>query len=285
MVLILKYTSRVLAFALLFGIPVASAGVLDPDAGPAAPVPDTLVNTIGVRLALVRSESPGCRPFYISQQNVTFGHWYMVMGKWGSGNYNEPTSPATGLSRSTVKAFCKRLSGIEGREYRLASAAEMELAGRAPSALDETAAGFHIVCDASVMAGGAQVYGLYDEGPRVVSIPPPPPFPYHAVEFYEFFEDTSSLASVEVVVGKDGRPLSAKAVAGTKLLRPTAADYVMQWRFEPATTAGRPVAAKSVVVVNWNRVIRGHFRSRSSKNPSGLPYIPTLRNLNHGMPR
>lgn len=49
---------------------------------------------------------------------------------------------------------------------------------------------------------------------------------------------------VEIVVGPDGIPISAKAIEGPAQLRKTAEDYAMQWKFEPALLNGVPQTAR-----------------------------------------
>jgi periplasmic protein TonB len=49
---------------------------------------------------------------------------------------------------------------------------------------------------------------------------------------------------VEIIVGIDGVPVSAKAVEGPPQLRPVSEAYAMQWRFEPAMQNGQPVQSR-----------------------------------------
>lgn len=69
--------------------------------------------------------------------------------------------------------------------------------------------------------------------------PPPPPYPAMAK-----IAKIQGTVVVEIVVGPDGVPVSARALDGPPQLRPTAETYAMQWRFEPAMMNGQPVNAK-----------------------------------------
>jgi protein TonB len=69
--------------------------------------------------------------------------------------------------------------------------------------------------------------------------PPPPPYPAMAK-----IAKIQGTVIVEIVVGPDGVPVSARALDGPPQLRPTAENYAMQWRFEPAMMNGQPVNAK-----------------------------------------
>jgi hypothetical protein len=212
------------------------------------------VNTIGARLVLVGGQDYGDPPFYISRQKVTIGQWAKVMG--GDFGLNEDMdSPARDVSRRMVQNFCKRLSQIEGREYRPATLAELRHAGLAEYQAGpawQGGGGFSLVCPSAAhdadSAGPDRAKALYDEAPRLVAFPPQPPrIPPSS--------DDGQTVSVEAVVGADGIPLSAKALAGAKLLQPAAVEYVLQWRFEPATIDGQPVMAKSVMVVPFPKKV------------------------------
>jgi protein TonB len=69
--------------------------------------------------------------------------------------------------------------------------------------------------------------------------PPPPPYPPMAK-----IAKIQGTVIVEIVIGPDGVPVSARALDGPPQLRPTAENYAMQWRFEPALMNGQPVNAK-----------------------------------------
>ncbi|MFM7057902.1 MAG: bifunctional serine/threonine-protein kinase/formylglycine-generating enzyme family protein [Planctomycetota bacterium] len=78
------------------------------------------------------------RPFRIGMHQLTQGHWQQVMGTvpWRGRPYviEGPTVAACCLSWSDAVEFCRRLSGLEGRRYRLPTEAEWEWACRAGTA-------------------------------------------------------------------------------------------------------------------------------------------------------
>ena len=59
------------------------------------------------------------------------------------------------------------------------------------------------------------------------------------------------MVNVEMIIGTDGVPVSAKAVSGPGMLHEHSVAYALKWRFRPATEDGRPVQAKFVLGVNW----------------------------------
>jgi periplasmic protein TonB len=69
--------------------------------------------------------------------------------------------------------------------------------------------------------------------------PPAPPYPALAK-----IAKIQGTVVVEIVVGTDGVPTSAKAVEGPPQLRATAENYALQWRFEPAKQNGVPQIAR-----------------------------------------
>jgi protein TonB len=69
--------------------------------------------------------------------------------------------------------------------------------------------------------------------------PPPPAYPPIAR-----MAKIQGTVVVEIIVGVDGVPVSAKAIEGPPQLRPVSENYAMQWRFEPAVQNGQPVQAK-----------------------------------------
>ena len=69
--------------------------------------------------------------------------------------------------------------------------------------------------------------------------PPPPPYPPLAK-----IAKIQGTVVVEIVVGLDGVPTKATALEGPPQLRPTAENYAMQWRFEPALLNGQPQMAR-----------------------------------------
>lgn len=56
---------------------------------------------------------------------------------------------------------------------------------------------------------------------------------------------------VEMVVGTDGAPVSAKAIEGPPQLRQSSETYAMQWRFEPAMQNGQAVQSRFRLTINY----------------------------------
>jgi protein TonB len=93
----------------------------------------------------------------------------------------------------------------------------------------------------SVMGSGTSSRVVeFDFAQIKIKIQPPAP-PYPAMAKIAKIQGT---VIVEIVVGPDGVPVSARAVDGPPQLRPTAENYAMQWRFEPALMNGQPVNAR-----------------------------------------
>ena len=57
--------------------------------------------------------------------------------------------------------------------------------------------------------------------------------------------------TVELVIGTDGVPVSAKAISGHNLLLEHSANWAMKWRFKPALMDGHPVQARFRITMNW----------------------------------
>ena len=118
--------------------------------------PDLITNSIGMRLKLIpagefmmgspddepyrqEDESPAHRvriakPFYMGITEVTQGEWFTVMKTkpWeGDKDVKEGDSyPATYVSWDDAVEYCRKLSALEGKEYRLPTEAEWEYACR-----------------------------------------------------------------------------------------------------------------------------------------------------------
>ncbi|MBI4912842.1 MAG: TonB family protein [Acidobacteria bacterium] len=93
----------------------------------------------------------------------------------------------------------------------------------------------------SVMGAASQTRVVdFDFSQIKIKVQPPAP-PYPAMARIAKIQGT---VVVEIVVGTDGVPVSAKAVDGPPQLRPTAESYAMQWRFEPAMLNGVPQNAR-----------------------------------------
>lgn len=122
-------------------------------AGASLPSEEVVVNSIGMKLRLI---SPGefimgsnsglererpphkvkiSKPFFIGVFEVTQGEYLKVMKgsvfRWIGENY-----PAYRVNYPEAKLFCKKLSALEGTEYRLPTEAEWEYACRARSQTD-----------------------------------------------------------------------------------------------------------------------------------------------------
>ena len=74
---------------------------------------------------------------------------------------------------------------------------------------------------------------------KVKHQPPPPPYPALAK-----IARIQGTVVVEITVGADGIPVSARALEGPPQLRDAAVAYAMQWRFEPCLVGGVPQQAR-----------------------------------------
>ena len=126
-----------------------------PAASPAKPNSNPLTNSIGMVLLPIPAGtftmgSPASekdrdddetqhqvtlsRPFYMGRTEVTQGQWKKVMGTepWKGEDYVQEGDdyPAVYISWDDAVAFCKKLSDMEGRTYRLPTEAEWEYACR-----------------------------------------------------------------------------------------------------------------------------------------------------------
>lgn len=72
------------------------------------------------------------KPFHMGKYQVTQAQWKAVMGKNPS-NFKGDNLPVDRVSWDDAKEFCKKLSEMTGKEYRLPSEAEWEYAARAGS--------------------------------------------------------------------------------------------------------------------------------------------------------
>lgn len=77
------------------------------------------------------------QPFYIGKYEVTQAQWNAVMGdSTNPASFKGDAMPLETVSWDDAVAFCKKLSEITGREYRLPTEAEWEYAARAGSTGD-----------------------------------------------------------------------------------------------------------------------------------------------------
>lgn len=116
---------------------------------PPAPLPRTLVNSIGMQFALIpagefqmgsndgdEEEKPVhtvriSKPFYLGAYEVTQGQWRAIMGTNPSRFTGDPDLPVESVSWEDIQEFICRLSQKEGITYRLPTEAEWEYAARA----------------------------------------------------------------------------------------------------------------------------------------------------------
>jgi formylglycine-generating enzyme required for sulfatase activity len=114
---------------------------------------DVVVNSIGMKLALIRpgsfmmgsntgipNEKPVhkvtlTKPFYMSVHEVTQEQYEKVM-KANPAHFKAPGRPVESVSWKDAREFCRRLSEMENRRYRLATEAEWEYACRAGTDTD-----------------------------------------------------------------------------------------------------------------------------------------------------
>ena len=84
--------------------------------------------------------------FYMGSTEVTQAQWYAVMKTkpWEESAFpdfpmyiSDPDRPASYISWNDAEKFCRKLSEMEGRVYRLPTEAEWEYACRAPKGYDE----------------------------------------------------------------------------------------------------------------------------------------------------
>jgi len=69
--------------------------------------------------------------------------------------------------------------------------------------------------------------------------PPLPPYPPMAKA-----ARVEGVVRVELIIGTDGVPTSARALSGPTMLHAHATNYALKWRFQPAIMDGHPVTAK-----------------------------------------
>lgn len=143
--------------ALFLTLPLAVLRAADPPPAPAVPAggqateqpaepAGRLTNSIGMQFILVRvgkltvpDERTGGtrqldveRPFYLGVFEVTQEQWQKVMGANPS-KYRGLARPVEMVSWLDCVEFCKKLSALDGRSYRLPKSAEWEYACRAGS--------------------------------------------------------------------------------------------------------------------------------------------------------
>jgi TonB family protein len=93
--------------------------------------------------------------------------------------------------------------------------------------------------------------GTYEQnfvGPRVLSTLLPFVYPKIALQ-----RGDEGDVMVSAKVNEAGRVIGAKVISGPLTLRQTAADWVGQWRFEPAKLNGKPTTASVTVKVVFRK--------------------------------
>ncbi len=78
------------------------------------------------------------KPFYLGRFTVTQEQWLAVMHKNLACRFQGPRRPVDRVSWNDAAEFCRRLSRLSGRDYRLPSESEWEFACRA-----QTGSAFH----------------------------------------------------------------------------------------------------------------------------------------------
>ncbi|MDR1840803.1 MAG: TonB family protein [Holophagales bacterium] len=263
---------KIIVFANLFCMAIGSG---EPD----APLIASSTNSIGVKFALAPAFSldsnivhttnlrPGINlgynnnidyPFYISQHEVTLEQWERVMGGIAS-SVKISKLPVKNVSWKNAVRFCKKLSLMEKREYRLPTEMEWEYV-RSIGNLDDDFeplndypwqnrkekkydGGFRIICAVNKLQdqGVGQIeyaHVFYDKELSLSYLPPKPPYPLMAR-----LVNQDASVTLAVVIGADGLPDSLRVIDGPSSFQSTAIEYVKQWRFNPATVHGQPVAA------------------------------------------
>ncbi len=130
---------------------IACVALLQPIWASAAPATQPVINSIGQQLSLIPAGefdmgSPAdqkgheddeamhrvkiTRAFRMGAAEVTQAQWLKVMGR-KAGNFDGGNLPVEGISWADAVAFCKKLSEMEGKTYRLPTEAEWEYACRA----------------------------------------------------------------------------------------------------------------------------------------------------------
>jgi TonB family protein len=65
--------------------------------------------------------------------------------------------------------------------------------------------------------------------------------------------DVKGMVVVMITVDTDGSVRSARAVSGHLLLRASAVQAAMKWKFKPATFNGRPARAAGLLLITFSR--------------------------------
>jgi formylglycine-generating enzyme required for sulfatase activity len=108
--------------------------------------------------------------FYIGQYPITQAQWQAVMGTNPSNFKDDGNLPVESVSWNGAKEFCKKLSEITGKEYRLPSEAEWEYACRAGTTGDHAGKPYKMAWCAENSGGQTHpvgqkepnAFGLYD---------------------------------------------------------------------------------------------------------------------------
>lgn len=71
------------------------------------------------------------RPYYVGVHEVTQQQWQAVMGAASPSKFEGQDRPVENITWAQAEAFCKKLSELEGKTFRLPTEAEWEYAARA----------------------------------------------------------------------------------------------------------------------------------------------------------
>jgi formylglycine-generating enzyme required for sulfatase activity len=120
-------------------------------------------------------------PLLIGKHPVTQAQWATVMGQH-TGRFSGELLPVENVSWDMVQAFCRRLSGMTGRPYRLPNEAEWEYACRAGTTTPFSY-GWTLTTELANYNGlfifAAEREGVYRHAPTAVGSFPPNAFGLH----------------------------------------------------------------------------------------------------------
>lgn len=225
------------------------------------PLKPSGTNRVGMEMVLVAPPSGAvpAAPFYISRNAVTMEHWKGVMPEYTGMMGGE--SPKM-VGQSAAERFCKRLSVMDTREYRLPTGAELEIAvGSAPQggelregAHERGKHPFRVVCPVPQCPDtGAYAHVFFDEGVRLEGWPKDIKYPKMGSWVHQ-----DGNVVLRAVIGAEGRAVSVNVVEGPPGFADTAVGFVETCRFAPARVDGAPVPAG--VVVNIPMRLRHYVR-------------------------
>ena len=145
-----------------------------------------------------------------------------------------PPPPPLDPSRDVVPEIAPR--ELPTRDLSMAYAGQGQTGGSGPAVAGGGVGGTGM---AVVGSSTTKVVDFDFSQIRVKYQPPAPPYPPLAK-----IAKIQGTVVVEIIIGIDGVPIKAVALEGPPQLRPTAENYAMQWKFEPAMLNGVPQTAK-----------------------------------------